>query len=116
MLRVSVFFLSLLVLPAALAECIEVVDAGISIDEGDAGAGEVRWHALLKNRCERDQDAMLTVHFLNAGSESVYEVQDQVIVEREGEYRAGRKVYVPATYVGQVVDIDIQVEARERPF
>ena len=116
MLRIWIFSLSLLLVSAARAECILVVDAGVEIEQGEAGAGEVRWHAQLENRCDRDQDAMLTVRFLDAGNEPVYEVQDQLIVERHGEHSAGRKVYVPAMYLDEIVGIDIQVEERERPF
>jgi hypothetical protein len=116
MLRTCVFCLSLLLMSVVRAECLLVADAGVEIDEGETGAGELHWHARLENRCDRDQDAMLTVRFLDADGRVVYEVQDQLIVMRHGEHDAGRKIYVPAMYLDEIEAIDIELEARERPF
>jgi hypothetical protein len=116
MSRIALLIMPLLLMATVRAECIVVMDADAEIEKSESGAGEVHWQARLENRCERDQDAMLTVKFLDAGQQLVYEVQDQLIVGRLSEHDAGRKVYVPAMYLDEIEGIDIQVEERERPF
>ncbi|HSJ48686.1 MAG TPA: hypothetical protein VLA26_07555 [Gammaproteobacteria bacterium] len=116
MLRLIVFTLSLLVLPAVAADCLEVAESGFDIDKSEVGAGEVHWHALIENECDRNQDAMLTVEFLDGDQQMIYEVQDQLVVERQGQAQAGRTIYVPAMYLDEIKGINIRLEARERPF
>ena len=116
MLKVLVIVVALLFATSAQADCVRVLDASVEVDKGDEGAGRVHWHARLENSCDRDQDAMLTARFLDAGGESVYEIQDQLIVPRRSEQEAGRRIYVPAMYIGPIEAIDVRVEARERPF
>lgn len=107
--------LSLLSLPA-LADCLSVGEQSLTLDDSQAGAAHVQWQAELRNQCNRAQDAMLTVHFLDTDGDMVYEVSDQLVVERMGRVKAGREVYVPTTHAARIVDLRIQVEARERPF
>lgn len=107
--------LSLLSLPA-LADCLSVEGQSLALDDSQAGAAHVHWQAELKNRCNRAQDAMLTVQFLDTDGDTVYEVSDQRVVERMGSVKAGREVYVPASHAERIEDLRIRVEERERPF
>ena len=107
--------LSLLSLPA-LADCLSVEGQSLALDDSQAGAAHVHWQAELKNRCNRAQDAMLTVQFLDAGGDTVYEVSEQLVIERMGRVGAGREVYVPTNHAERIEDLRIQVEERERPF
>ncbi len=116
MLRLIVFTLSLLALPVVAADCLKVAESGFDIDKSEVGAGEVHWHALIENECDRNQDAMLSVEFLDGDQQVIYEVQDQLVVERQGQAQAGRTIYVPAMYLDEIKGINIQLEARERPF
>ena len=116
MLRFLVLSSFLLLSTSVLADCLSVAESGFDIEEGEVGAGELHWHALIDNRCNLDQDAMLTVEFLDAAGEAVYEVQDQLVVERRGQAQAGRRIYVPAMYIDQIEGLRLRLEARERPF
>ena len=112
---IMLFALSLFSL-SALADCLSVGEQSLTLDDSQAGAAHVYWQAELKNQCNRAQDAMLTVQFLDAEGDTVYEVSDQLVIERMGSVKAGREVYVPTTHAARIVDLRIQVEARERPF
>ena len=107
--------LSLLSL-SALADCLSVEGQSLALDDSQAGAAHVHWQAELKNQCNRAQDAMLTVQFLDTDGDTVYEVSDQRVVERMGSVKAGREVYVPASHAERIEDLRIRIEERERPF
>jgi hypothetical protein len=116
MLRLILCSLFLLALPAVAADCLKVSESGFEIDKSEVGAGEVHWHALIENECDRGQDAMLTVEFLDGDQQMIYEVQDQLVVERQGQAQAERTIYVPAMYLDEIKGLNIRLEARERPF
>ena len=100
----------------AMAACLTLSDEGLSLDNSQAGAAQANWWAVLENHCERAQDAVLTVRFVDRDGQRVYDVRDQLVVERLGRVELKREVYVPAMYVSRIKSLRIRLEERERPF
>ena len=107
--------LSLLSAPL-MAACVTLSEEGLSLDDSERGAAQATWQARLENRCERAQDVMLTVRFVDAEGKRVYDVRDQLVLERLGQLTMEREVYVPAMYIERIEGLEILVNERERPF
>lgn len=97
------------------AECLAITDQGLSLEEGE-GAARASWFASIENRCQLPQDALLSVRFVGADDEVLYEVSDQTVIARLTQKRVERRVYVPSHHGKAITGIVIELEERERPM
>lgn len=116
MLRIVIVLFSLGATAAAAESCLKELDSGLSIDASEPGAAQVSWHALIENRCQQSQDAIVRIQFIDNEGKAHYEVRDQFVVQRLGRHKAGREVYVPASVADSISDIRLRLEERERPY
>lgn len=116
MLRIFPLLFSLGVTSVMAGNCLKESDSGLSIDTSEAGAARVSWHALIENRCQQSQDAILRIQFIDNDGKAHYEVRDQFVVQRLERHRAGRDVYVPASVAESITGIRLRLEERERPY
>lgn len=100
----------------ALGSCLVVSEQSLTLDNSQAGAAEASWWAVVENRCERAHDAVLTIRFVNEDGQRLFDVRDQVVIERLGRVELQREVYVPTRYASKIKGLKIDIEERERPF
>ena len=100
------------------AQCIEVADPGFVREKSELGdvAPTITWWATLSNACDQPFDADLTIDFLDRGGESLYQIRDLATLPVRAEVKVGKTVYLPSTHAGDLQDMRIAVEERERPF
>lgn len=101
---------------ASSADCLEVSEQPFEVLGEELGVLEIEWQAQIENKCDANFDADMTVQFLDASGEPVYEVLDWATISIRETREISKRVYIPDRYADSITTINIQVTERERPF
>jgi len=116
MKHLSVILLLIATTQTASATCLQISEQRFESNSTPFGALEVQWKAKIDNQCDTGLNAALTVFFLDADGESVYETGDQTTLKAREAREVGKQVYVPSRYAEIITQIDVQAEEHERPY
>jgi len=102
----------------AAAECLTVVDHDVRSQEIDEfGITQIKWQAMVKNRCDTIYNGDVTIKFLTEKGNEVYRGLAIVAVDPKQNTEVIERISVPTRLVEQAAEIRVEVsEERESPI
>lgn len=101
----------------AQSSCLSVTSNEWSKKGTEFGITYIEWEAELTNECETGYDADLSIQFVDADGEVLYESLDLITVSRGSSTKTRREFNLPTKDYERLEDILVIIQGeRERPF